>query len=162
MQLSNGIANPASLWFGHLMFDGMFGVVVSIVVVVAFSKVSTQFSYLPLFVSSLAFNPPNYESLTHTSPVVRHATIRLHLNSLCILRFATISIRIGSLLLGCGLPSHHVHVRQIDEIWMCATSDASFSRLYLSAYLLTLTYAKTSQTAMTMNIIRQFAISPTW
>jgi len=52
MQLSNGIANPASLWFGHLMFDGMFGVIISVIITVVFSQVSNQFDHLPLFVSA--------------------------------------------------------------------------------------------------------------
>jgi ATP-binding cassette subfamily A (ABC1) protein 3 len=50
MQLSNGIANPASLWFGHLLFDGMFGVIVATVVAAVFATVSKQFSYIGLFV----------------------------------------------------------------------------------------------------------------
>jgi ATP-binding cassette subfamily A (ABC1) protein 3 len=54
MQLSNGIANPASLWFGHLLFDGMFGVIVATVVAAVFATVSKQFSYIGLFVCTQA------------------------------------------------------------------------------------------------------------
>lgn len=63
MQLSNGIANPASLWFGHLMFDGMFGVIISIIIAVVFSKVSTQFDYIPLYVSStMLLHLPDFDT----------------------------------------------------------------------------------------------------
>lgn len=37
------------------MFDGMFGVVIAIVISVVFSKVSTQFDYIPLYVSVTKF-----------------------------------------------------------------------------------------------------------
>ncbi|KIM34443.1 hypothetical protein M408DRAFT_60324 [Serendipita vermifera MAFF 305830] len=115
MQLSNGIANPASLWFGHLMFDGMFGVIVSIIVAVVFSKVSTQFSYIPLlwFVMFL---------YGYTSILFAYCVSLLSASAL-----AAFSIVAGYQVL--------------------------MFMLYLSAYLLTLTYAKTSLTAMTMNII---------
>jgi len=33
------------------MFDGMFGVIISIIIAVVFSKVSTQFDHIPLYVS---------------------------------------------------------------------------------------------------------------
>ena len=108
MQLSNGIANPASLWFGHLMFDGMFGIIVSIIIAVVFSKVSTQFSYIPLYVSSparkkLPSNAPIYQ-------VVCYPSLWIYLDPFRLLYFAIVSFRSGGILHCRRLPSGHVHV----------------------------------------------------
>lgn len=51
MQLSNGLADPAGLWLGHLMFDSVFGVIAATIIVIIFSAVSNQFHGLGLFVS---------------------------------------------------------------------------------------------------------------
>lgn len=60
MQLSNGIANPASLWFGHLLFDGMFGVVVATIIAIVFATASKQFSFVGLLVSRDTLFIPHY------------------------------------------------------------------------------------------------------
>ena len=51
MQLSNGLADPVGLWLGHLMFDSIFVVVASTIIIIIFSAVSNQFHGLGLFVS---------------------------------------------------------------------------------------------------------------
>lgn len=43
MQYSNGITNPAGLWLGHLMFDGISGLVVATVCAIVFATVTNQF-----------------------------------------------------------------------------------------------------------------------
>ncbi|KIJ26323.1 hypothetical protein M422DRAFT_77023 [Sphaerobolus stellatus SS14] len=44
MQLSNGLINPIGLWLGHLMFDGVFVVILSTIIVIIFATVSDQFN----------------------------------------------------------------------------------------------------------------------
>lgn len=50
MQLSNGLANPVGLWLGHLMFDSLFVLLASTVIVIIFATVSNQFHGLGFFV----------------------------------------------------------------------------------------------------------------
>ncbi|KZT02088.1 P-loop containing nucleoside triphosphate hydrolase protein [Laetiporus sulphureus 93-53] len=49
MQLSNGLSNPVGLWLGHLMFDSMFSIIISSVMVIVFAAASNQFAGLGLF-----------------------------------------------------------------------------------------------------------------
>ncbi len=55
MQLSNGLANPAGLWLGHLIFDTIVGTIISLVVIIVFVAVSGQFHGPGLLVCSFAF-----------------------------------------------------------------------------------------------------------
>lgn len=43
MQLSNGLTNPAGLWLGHLLFDGIFTVIISLVLVLVFAMTGHAF-----------------------------------------------------------------------------------------------------------------------
>lgn len=43
MQLSNGLSDPIGLWLGHLMFDTIFSVILSTVIIIVFAAVSNQF-----------------------------------------------------------------------------------------------------------------------
>ncbi|KAJ3561814.1 hypothetical protein NP233_g9967 [Leucocoprinus birnbaumii] len=43
MQLLNGLSDPIGLWLGHLMFDTVFIVILSTVIVIVFTGVSNQF-----------------------------------------------------------------------------------------------------------------------
>jgi len=51
MQLSNGVSNPAGMWLGHLLFDGIPGLIIATVVaaVVATTQ-ADQFRFIPLLV----------------------------------------------------------------------------------------------------------------
>lgn len=53
MQLSNGLANPAGLWLGHLLFDSLFGVFMSVIIAVVFATASNQFHGVGYFVRDL-------------------------------------------------------------------------------------------------------------
>ncbi|KAJ3534775.1 hypothetical protein NM688_g7082 [Phlebia brevispora] len=55
MQLSNGLADPAGLWLGHLMFDSIFGVIAATIIIIIFAAVSNQFHGLGLFWLVLVF-----------------------------------------------------------------------------------------------------------
>jgi hypothetical protein len=152
MQLSNGIANPASLWFGHLVFDGIFGIITSIIIVAVFATVSTQFAYIGLFVSARLYE--SYLGHTNTPKVACHSPLFLHRNPLRLLRLSHVGI-INCCLFHCGgISSPNVHVCLTDILHK---GYSHLGRLYLSAYLLTITYAKTSQTDSTITIIRKFA-----
>jgi ATP-binding cassette subfamily A (ABC1) protein 3 len=51
MQLSNGISNPAGMWFGHLLFDGIPGIIIATITAVVFATTqSDQFKFIPLLV----------------------------------------------------------------------------------------------------------------
>jgi hypothetical protein len=50
MQLSNGLSDPVGLWFGHLMFDTIFSVILSTIIIIIFSATSNQFHGLGQFV----------------------------------------------------------------------------------------------------------------
>ena len=51
MQLSNGVSNPAGMWLGHLLFDGIPGFVIATVVSAVFAATqSDQFRFIPLLV----------------------------------------------------------------------------------------------------------------
>jgi len=43
MQYSNGLTNPAGLWLGHLLFDGISSFIVATVVAIIFATASNQF-----------------------------------------------------------------------------------------------------------------------
>lgn len=43
MQLSNGLTDPIGLWIGHLMFDTIFSVILTTIIVIIFAAVSNQF-----------------------------------------------------------------------------------------------------------------------
>ncbi|XP_006453888.1 hypothetical protein AGABI2DRAFT_196444 [Agaricus bisporus var. bisporus H97] len=49
MQLSNGLSNPMGLWFGHLMFDTIFSVILTTIIIIVFSATSNQFHGLGQF-----------------------------------------------------------------------------------------------------------------
>ena len=50
MQLSNGLANPIGLWLGHLMFDAIWSILLSSIIIIIFATVSNQFHGLGFFV----------------------------------------------------------------------------------------------------------------
>ena len=51
MQLSNGVSNPAGMWLGHLLFDGIPGLIIATVITAVFAATqSDQFKFLPLLV----------------------------------------------------------------------------------------------------------------
>jgi len=51
MQLSNGVSNPAGMWLGHLLFDGIPGLIIATVAAVVFAVMqSDQFKFIPLLV----------------------------------------------------------------------------------------------------------------
>ncbi|KXN84990.1 ABC transporter A family member 2 [Leucoagaricus sp. SymC.cos] len=43
MQLSNGLSDPIGLWLGHLMFDTIFSVILSTIIIIVFAAASNQF-----------------------------------------------------------------------------------------------------------------------
>ena len=43
MQFSNGLTNPAGLWLGHLLFDGILGTILATFIIIVFAAASTQF-----------------------------------------------------------------------------------------------------------------------
>ncbi len=43
MQLSNGLTDPIGLWLGHLMFDTIFSVILTSIIVIIFAAASNQF-----------------------------------------------------------------------------------------------------------------------
>lgn len=50
MQFSNGLSNPVGLWLGHLLFDSMFVVLLSTIIIIVFAAASNQFHGLGFFV----------------------------------------------------------------------------------------------------------------
>ena len=51
MQLSNGVSNPAGMWLGHLLFDGIPGLIIATVTAAVFATTqSDQFRFIPLLV----------------------------------------------------------------------------------------------------------------
>ncbi|KAL0575023.1 hypothetical protein V5O48_006952 [Marasmius crinis-equi] len=49
MQFSNGLTNTAGLWLGHLLFDSIFSVISSTIIIVIFATASNQFHGAGLF-----------------------------------------------------------------------------------------------------------------
>ena len=43
MQLSNGLTDPIGLWLGHLMFDVIWSILLSSIIIIIFATVSNQF-----------------------------------------------------------------------------------------------------------------------
>ena len=66
MQLSNGVSNPAGMWLGHLLFDGIPGIIIATVITAVFAATqSDQFKFIPLLVchfSSRQFSTSNLRS----------------------------------------------------------------------------------------------------
>jgi ATP-binding cassette subfamily A (ABC1) protein 3 len=51
MQLSNGVSNPAGMWLGHLLFDGISGIIIATAVAAVFAATQPdQFRFIPLLV----------------------------------------------------------------------------------------------------------------
>ncbi|KAI0321250.1 hypothetical protein OF83DRAFT_1100473 [Amylostereum chailletii] len=107
MQFSNGLSNPMGLWLGHLMFDTVFVLFLSSIIVIVFSTASNQFHglgffWLILVLYGIAGALFAYcVSLATTSPLAAFA--------------------------------------------VAAAYQIIMFTVYVAAYLLTLTYAKTSQ-----------------
>ena len=55
MQFSNGLTNPIGLWLGHLMFDVIWSVLLSSIIIIIFSAVSDQFHGLGFLVGFFCF-----------------------------------------------------------------------------------------------------------
>ncbi|CCL98836.1 uncharacterized protein FIBRA_00841 [Fibroporia radiculosa] len=106
MQLSNGLANPAGLWLGHLMFDTVFSVIVASLIIIIFAAGSNQFTGLGFFWVVL----------------VLYGIVGA-LFSYCV------SLAVTSPLAAFAISAGYQVVMYI---------------LYLAAFLLTLTYAKTA------------------
>ncbi|KAJ7655360.1 hypothetical protein B0H17DRAFT_1099089 [Mycena rosella] len=49
MQFSNGLHNPTGLWLGHLLFDTIFTLITSTIIIIIFATVSHQFHGLGFF-----------------------------------------------------------------------------------------------------------------
>ncbi|KAJ8084935.1 hypothetical protein PM082_003712 [Marasmius tenuissimus] len=115
MQFSNGLTNTAGLWLGHLMFDSIFSVISSTIIVIIFATASNQFHgpaflWLVMFLYGIAGTLFAYcASLVVSSPLAAFAAV--------------------------------------------AGYQVVIFVLYLSGYLLTLTYAKTSDADMIMTTI---------
>lgn len=148
MQLSNGIANPASLWLGHLLFDGMFGVVVAIIIAVVFSKVSTQFSYLGLYVSTLSVQSPYFLRPLQGFTMVLYGYTSI-LFAYCVTLFSASALAAFSIVAGYQVIMFMLYVSISHGLPHILTP------FQLSAYLLTLTYAPVSETSRYMTIIRK-------
>lgn len=56
MQLSNGLTDPIGLWLGHLMFDVIWSIILSSIIIIIFAKVSNQFHGLGFLVSFFFFS----------------------------------------------------------------------------------------------------------
>ncbi|KAA1477252.1 P-loop containing nucleoside triphosphate hydrolase protein [Dentipellis sp. KUC8613] len=115
MQLSNGLSNPVGLWIGHLLFDSMFVLFLSTVIIIVFAAASNQFHGLG-FVWLI---------------LVLYGIVGA-LFSYCV------SLATASPLAAFAAAAGYQIIVFI---------------LYLAAYLLTLTYAKTSQAASIISIL---------
>ncbi len=56
MQFSNGLSDPVGLWIGHLLFDTIFAILSSTIIIIIFAAASDQFHGLGLFVSAIGMN----------------------------------------------------------------------------------------------------------
>ena len=57
MQFSNGLTNPLGLWLGHLMFDTVWTVIISTLIVIVFAAAEPNtFTGLGFFVSTAEFD----------------------------------------------------------------------------------------------------------
>ncbi|KAF9444036.1 P-loop containing nucleoside triphosphate hydrolase protein [Macrolepiota fuliginosa MF-IS2] len=120
MQLSNGLADPIGLWLGHLMFDTIFSVILTTIIVIVFAAASNQFHGLGEFWFVMVLYG-----------------ITGALFSYCI------SLAVSSPLAAFAAVAGYQVVMFV---------------LYLAAYLLVLTYAKSSQAASLL-VILHFTIS---
>lgn len=115
MQFSNGLSDPVGLWIGHLLFDTIFAILSSTIIIIIFAAASDQFHGLGLFflvmvlygIASTLF--AYCVSLMVSTPLAAFAAVTAY------------------------------------EILMFV--------LYLAGYLLTLTYAKTSEANDIITII---------
>ncbi|KAK0217586.1 hypothetical protein EDD85DRAFT_990713 [Armillaria nabsnona] len=115
MQFSNGLSDPVGLWMGHLLFDTIFAIISSTIIIIIFAAASDQFHGLGLFflvmvLYGIAATLFAYcVSLVVSTPLAAFAAVTAY------------------------------------EIVMFL--------LYLAGYLLTLTYAKTSEANDIITII---------
>ncbi|KAK0481451.1 hypothetical protein IW261DRAFT_1075379 [Armillaria novae-zelandiae] len=115
MQFSNGLSDPVGLWIGHLLFDTIFAVLSSTIIIIVFAAASNQFHglgllFLVMVLYGIASTLFAYcVSLVVSTPLAAFAAVTAY------------------------------------EIVMFV--------LYLAGYLLTLTYAKTSEANDIITII---------
>ena len=150
MQLSNGLTNPAGLWLGHLLFDGISCTIMATIVVVVFTVASDQFHGLGYFVSlynSFTTKPRNNDYLFHA--VGRACAIWIGRCAFFVLRFPFRCISSRGVRRCCGLSSCHVHCAYYcsREFSYFIEGSSLHFQLYLAGYLLTITYAKNSKAA---------------
>ncbi|KAF5346171.1 hypothetical protein D9758_009923 [Tetrapyrgos nigripes] len=115
MQFSNGLSNTFGLWMGHLMFDFIFALISSTIIIIIFAAVSNQFHGLAIFwvilvlygIAAILFS--YFVSLFVSSPLAAFAAV--------------------------------------------AGYQVVMFVLYLAGYLLTLTYAKTSEAGHIITIL---------
>ena len=55
MQFSNGLTDPIGLWLGHLMFDVIWSILLSSIIIIIFATVSNQFHGLGFLVGGFFF-----------------------------------------------------------------------------------------------------------
>jgi ATP-binding cassette subfamily A (ABC1) protein 3 len=90
MQLSNGVSNPAGMWLGHLLFDGIVGVIIATVVVAVFATTqSDQFRFIPLLVWN--FHEILLSLELHGVSVVCDGALWIHIESLRLLHLPIFS-----------------------------------------------------------------------
>ena len=157
MQLSNGLADSSGLWLGHIMFDSVLVLILSTIIIVIFAAVAgDQFFGLGFFVSGM-YAPINIVRadadriiVDCPRPVRNHwCTVLI----LCVIDHGVAARRVC----GCrGISSDHVHC-------MCSLSKSACTmltphQLYLAGYLLTLTYAATSDSGNIITIIRKLFV----
>ncbi|CAK5265997.1 unnamed protein product [Mycena citricolor] len=81
MQFSNGLHNPVGLWLGHLLFDSIFTILMSTIVIIIFAAASTQFHglgflWLVMVLYGVAGTLFSYcVSLLVASPLAAFATV---------------------------------------------------------------------------------------
>ncbi|KZS93968.1 P-loop containing nucleoside triphosphate hydrolase protein [Sistotremastrum niveocremeum HHB9708] len=120
MQLSNGLSNPIGLWLGHLLFDGIFCIIVSTLITIVFATASNQFHGLGFFWLIMT---------------LYGLTAALFAYCACLITKSPLA-----------------------AFAIVAGYQVIMFILYLAGYLLTLTYAKTSEAAHIITIIH-FTVS---
>jgi hypothetical protein len=111
MQLSNGLSNPAGLWLGHLLFDGLFSTLLTTIIIIIFAVASNQFHGLGYFVRLFPSHADriSFSFIVAYSSVACDDSLWIRFRAVRVLRHTVHCVTSGGFCSGGGVSSSYVY-----------------------------------------------------
>lgn len=155
MQLSNGLTNPIGLWLGHLMFDVIWSILLSSIIIIIFATVSNKFHGLGFLVCFFSRCLKAFILMMSGYITVGGlGALWLRRRPLFVLHFFNSDITSSSLCDGRRISVSHKHCEYLINQSILGWADlVFFKKLYLASPLLVLTYGKATESSNLITII---------